>query len=230
MVEFQSFKKVTFYKSEKNPQFADNLRSVRPESCLIANNVNNTPLYIINEYPRRYVYYTKTEFDADDLNYYDSLIDTNSRIQQIKRARASIMAYSSILSWCNNAYIVTLTLAQANNGIRSWLNWYKIQLARKKGFKAQLMGYVWALEFARSGTHPHYHIIMWFDRNVKLKDIKPDQHGWKGRTEVQKVKKKDGATRYLSKYLSKQNRFYCLNWRNYGRGVLKCPLPHKIID
>jgi hypothetical protein len=114
---------------------------------------------------------------------------------------------------------ITMTGAEINDDMRTFLNHYKIKLKRK-GFS--LYGYCWVLEFGKNGNNPHYHLCICTKRNKTLSSFCPVKMGlWSSFCKTEFVRK--DVTRYMSKYLQKGD-LIVANRRRFGVSNFQCTL------
>lgn len=222
--------KWTFFKSERNPQFIDNLKTVKAETCLIANNSDKN-LYIVTKLPRRYTTINKFQYVIRDEVFLKENTEereqyvSDSILEMRKRARSRMLTLAAAYEPAREkkivkALFVTLNLPQHNIPIHKWLDRY-LKNHRRNG--RNIYAYFWCLEFGKDGDHPHYHLCVYTDYKVRLSDWFPDKHGWisnddlikNGNTCKTEIVRKS-VYRYMTKYFTKNHSYFCLNWRNYG--------------
>lgn len=214
-----------FRSSVKNPHFADNLNCVSRLSCLYTPNVNKSELFIVNPEPRRYYYYTKYNDDKMIVEPYKT--DSNKKRAKALNDRLRFFADIVNVGFKKNLFsvlFITLTGAEINNDMRTFLNHYRIKLNRK-GYP--VYGYCWVLEFGKSGRNPHYHLCICTKRNKSLSEFCPEKMGlWNSFCKTEFVKK--DVTRYMSKYLQKGDLVVC-NRRRFGISKMQSKLPELAI-
>jgi len=223
----QKYISFSFCKSEINPHFADNLSAVNRLSChntdksntddakriLLDSNRVCSQLFIVNPMPRRF--YKYVGLNAETM-IYDPL-NTDSNKQRAMHMNKRLMNWSQVINhgWQKKSFsvlFITLTMADANNDIATFLNHYRIKLRRLHSI--EIFSYAWVLEFGSNGTNPHYHLSIVVNRTKDLKKFCPKSMGiWTGFVKTEFVKK--DVARYMSKYLQKGDLIVC-NRRRFG--------------
>lgn len=205
-----------------NQRFKENFVSLPLESCLNTVNPHKSfRVFLTNPEPKRFNYFRAEVVDENGEISIEPFTN-ESRFQLYHAMRWRILKRAEILDTCHEftySMFITLTLPQQNQDISEWLRKYMQHLKRKKYI---IYNYMWVLEFGEFNTHPHYHIVVTFEKcTFDMVDFFPDKRGWIGRCSAELCYK--SVYRYLCKYLIKSNH-RCYNQRNYGLSNNRCLL------
>lgn len=231
----QKYSHFIFRSSVKNPHFEDNLTCVSRLSRLYTPNVNKSQLFIVNPLPRREYYYTAYNDETMEIES----IKSDSNKKRAFNLNRRLLQWAEIVNigWKQKKFSVvflTLTGAEINSDMRTFLNHYRIKM-RRKGI--EIISYAWVLEFGTKGNNPHYHCAVVVNRTKNLNKFCPCNNCIMHNTEENKkspclglwnsfVKTefvKHDVSRYMSKYLQKGDLIVC-NRRRFGIANLQCTI------